>query len=471
MQKFSRYLACILLAILLCQNAVLAAHVTISGGKWTACGLSPGDFISEVAETEQNLFFMITDGETHCRDMILCIPQKGNSPTVYLTADAGAEENMWFLSMAPAGEDRLWAVLGDLRKTYRVVVLQNGEQIASVACNSKPVLGDGWALWQEGQALMCWNGAEIFQYSLPAGCVEAEELALLNGSPCFVDWHGNRVVCLWDGGQNKTLFSLPSGESFQTASLISCGKEAYLSYHTASKSGVIRLSDGRQLLETSGTFVSAWQQADGTDQLALAVGVGNLIEYAQLSICDETVSYRHVETYLPNTPTEQPEAEEDGLPTGWQFTDSNGSQWIFYFRPLRERGAVTRVLSDGTAVRYLAETLEPQFPLYVWGAAVDFETSPYLSDTGHTMVPVRGIAGILNAEVVWNSGSRTVTVRQGEHIISLTIGAQTADVDGVSASLEVPAVIVEGRAMVPLRFLAEALGWTVRWENRAVYIE
>lgn len=468
MKRLFRRMACVLLCALLCRTAALAADVTVSGGVWARCGLAAGDFISGMAETGQGLWLLVTDGETSLRDRILCLPRDGSSPAVYRPAEG--EEEMSFLSMAPDGEGRLWAVLGDPRGACRVVLFQDGERAASVDCGGRPVLGEGRALWREDRSLLCWDGEEIRRYPLPADCGETGELALLGGSPCFVDRQGGRVVCLREDGQSQALFSLPAGEAFQTASLVSCGNEAYLSYRAASGAGLIRLSDGRKLLETAGTLLFAWRQADGTDQLALAAGGGNLMEYEQLSLQDGAAARRHVETYLPNAPAEQPETGEDGLPTGWRFTDSGGNQWIFHLRFSRERGAVTRVLPDGTAVRCLAEAAEPRFPLYVRGAAVDFAAPPYLSDTGHTMAPVRGLAGILGAQVDWDGGSRTVTVRQGEHTLLLTVGASTALADGVSVPLAAPAVIVEGHTMAPLRFLAEALGWTVRWEAPTVYV-
>lgn len=462
---------CVLLCTLLFwQTTALAADVTIGGGAWANCGLARGDFVSEVVETGQGLYCMVTDGETYDKEMILCLSDGGLSPSVYLSADAGVDETMSFLTMAPSGDDQLWTVLGDLRENYRVAVFQDGKLATYVDCGSKPVLGSGQALWKEGKSLVCWNGEEVFRYPLPGDCSEIGDIALFNGCPCFVDWQSGKILRLQKEGQTETVFSLPIGEAFQTASLASSGNEAYLSYRAGSKSGIIRLSDGREILETAGTILSVWQQVDGTDHLALAVGSGNMIEYEQLSICSEIISCRHVETYLPNSSAEQLESGEDGLPTGWRFTDSSGNQWIFYLRSSQDRGAITRVLPDSTTVRYFTETADPSFPLYVQGAAVEFNVSPFISDSGHTMVPVRGLAGILSAEVTWDSKSRTVTVRQGEHILFLTVGVQTAIVDGEYVPLEAPAVIIEGRTMVPLRFLAEALGWTVHWENRTVYV-
>ncbi len=131
---------------------------------------------------------------------------------------------------------------------------------------------------------------------------------------------------------------------------------------------------------------------------------------------------------------------------------------------------MTKLTADGTTVGYTAAPLSG-FALYLRGAGVSFDTEPYITDTGFTMVPVRGVACLLDAEIAWDGDTQTVTVRQGEHTVLLTIGSMTALADGVEVPLGTPAVITGGRTMLPLRFLTETLGGEIRWENGAVSID
>lgn len=201
----------ILLCALFFQVPALAADITVSRGNWSTCGLAAGDFISEVTEVGENLYCMVTDGETYDKEMILCLSDGGLSPSVYLSADAGVDETMSFLTMAPSGDDQLWTVLGDLRENYRVAVFQDGKLATYVDCGSKPVLGSGQALWKEGRSLVCWNGEEVFRYPLPGDCSEIGDIALFNGCPCFVDWQSGKILRLQKEGQTETVFSLPIG--------------------------------------------------------------------------------------------------------------------------------------------------------------------------------------------------------------------------------------------------------------------
>ena len=82
-----------------------------------------------------------------------------------------------------------------------------------------------------------------------------------------------------------------------------------------------------------------------------------------------------------------------------------------------------------------------------------------------TMVPMRDIFETLGAVMDWNAKTQTVTARKGDTEIKLTIGSKTAYVNGSSVDMTPAAMIVEGKTMVPLRFVGEALGVTVKWDK------
>lgn len=63
------------------------------------------------------------------------------------------------------------------------------------------------------------------------------------------------------------------------------------------------------------------------------------------------------------------------------------------------------------------------------------------------------------------SAQARVTIGEQPRIV-LTIGSTTAIVDGREVELDVPPQIVNGRTLVPLRFVAEALGCRVDWEPK-----
>jgi hypothetical protein len=101
--------------------------------------------------------------------------------------------------------------------------------------------------------------------------------------------------------------------------------------------------------------------------------------------------------------------------------------------------------------------------LYVNGEEPSFEVPPFIRD-GSTLVPFRAISEALKANVSWDPEERSVTVTRGDITVKLFIDNKTAYVNGQEITLEVPAAIVEGSTVVPVRFVSEALKAAVEWE-------
>ncbi|HAU32052.1 MAG: N-acetylmuramoyl-L-alanine amidase [Desulfotomaculum sp. 46_296] len=93
---------------------------------------------------------------------------------------------------------------------------------------------------------------------------------------------------------------------------------------------------------------------------------------------------------------------------------------------------------------------------------VSFETSPVI-ENGRTLVPLRAISEALGALVKWDSKSKTITLTLNSDVIKLTIGKDQALKNAQALALDSPARIIAGNTMVPLRFIGEAFGAYVQW--------
>ncbi len=91
-----------------------------------------------------------------------------------------------------------------------------------------------------------------------------------------------------------------------------------------------------------------------------------------------------------------------------------------------------------------------------------FDVNPFIKD-GRTLVPLRGIFEELGAVVSWEPDSKIVKAEREGTTVDLKIGSSTAYVNNSPVSLDVPALIVNGRTMVPLRFIGESFGAKVDW--------
>lgn len=84
-----------------------------------------------------------------------------------------------------------------------------------------------------------------------------------------------------------------------------------------------------------------------------------------------------------------------------------------------------------------------------------------------TLVPIRPIAESLGFEVDWNEVNRTVIIKKGSDQVRLVVSQKLARKNGETIQLDVPTQIVNKRTMVPVRFIAEALQYDVNWDQEA----
>jgi len=106
------------------------------------------------------------------------------------------------------------------------------------------------------------------------------------------------------------------------------------------------------------------------------------------------------------------------------------------------------------------------------GRELSFDVPPII-EQDRTLVPMRGILEPLGATIGWDQPSQTVTATLGTAEVKVVIGVRAATVNGALIPLEVPAHIVAGRTLIPLRFFAESLGMRVGWDGtlRTITIE
>ncbi len=98
------------------------------------------------------------------------------------------------------------------------------------------------------------------------------------------------------------------------------------------------------------------------------------------------------------------------------------------------------------------------------GRNLYFDQPPAMID-GRLLVPLRGIFEALSADVLYDAATRSIKATKGSTVVQLQLGSRTALIDGRTVYLDVPADTVGGRTMVPLRFVSESLGADVKWSG------
>lgn len=107
------------------------------------------------------------------------------------------------------------------------------------------------------------------------------------------------------------------------------------------------------------------------------------------------------------------------------------------------------------------------------GKAMVPKDMPAVIIDGRTMLPMRQIAQELGCEVNWNEAAKQIYVMRGSDIIVFTVDSKTGYENGKKFTMDVPATIVNDRTMLPVRALADALHLNIKWDdpNRIVSIQ
>lgn len=104
------------------------------------------------------------------------------------------------------------------------------------------------------------------------------------------------------------------------------------------------------------------------------------------------------------------------------------------------------------------------------GEVKKMDAKPFIKND-RTLVPLRFIVEAIGGEVNWDNDNRLVTVNSKGKTIELPIDSKTIKIDGQDVSIDQAAIIKGDRTFVPIRFIAENLDMVVNYINDTRVIE
>lgn len=84
---------------------------------------------------------------------------------------------------------------------------------------------------------------------------------------------------------------------------------------------------------------------------------------------------------------------------------------------------------------------------------------------GSTYVPVRVVLDAFGGEALWSGAAQSVTIMRGERFLEMIVNQKGFVRNGTRLTSDVAPIIRQGRTLVPLRFVSEQLGLTVKWDQ------
>ena len=104
------------------------------------------------------------------------------------------------------------------------------------------------------------------------------------------------------------------------------------------------------------------------------------------------------------------------------------------------------------------------------GEGKKMDAKPFIKND-RTLVPLRFIVEAIGGEVNWDNDNRLVTVNSKGKTIELPIDSKTIKIDGNDVNIDQAAIIKGDRTFVPIRFIAENLDMVVNYINDTREIE
>ncbi len=127
---------------------------------------------------------------------------------------------------------------------------------------------------------------------------------------------------------------------------------------------------------------------------------------------------------------------------------------------------VTPAPGDKTAAREVVFTID-EAVYKVDGKEFTMDVAPYVKD-GRTFLPVRFAAvavGVDNENVIWDGGTQTVTILNDARTVQLKLGSNVMTINGTPLYMDVTPEMTADRTMLPIRFVAQALGKSVDYKE------
>ena len=112
-----------------------------------------------------------------------------------------------------------------------------------------------------------------------------------------------------------------------------------------------------------------------------------------------------------------------------------------------------------------------EISVYLDAAKIEFDVKPQIIN-GRTMVPIRAIFEKMGAVVEWDGNTSSAICTKGDTVVKMTVNSMDMYINNQLTKMDISPVVIDGRTLAPARYVAEAFGADVQWDqnNNAVII-
>jgi len=143
---------------------------------------------------------------------------------------------------------------------------------------------------------------------------------------------------------------------------------------------------------------------------------------------------------------------------GAQTVSASSSAFDNYFKKYHEDLSKNNVTTINSSYHRDIQLVIDNEYLY------SYDYTPIMKNN-RVLVPLRPISEYMDADIKWDGANKKVTLKHNDKVIELTNGSKYGYVNGAKKTLDESAEIVNGRVVVPIRFVTENLGASVTWNK------
>ncbi|HEX3010801.1 MAG TPA: N-acetylmuramoyl-L-alanine amidase, partial [Syntrophomonadaceae bacterium] len=132
--------------------------------------------------------------------------------------------------------------------------------------------------------------------------------------------------------------------------------------------------------------------------------------------------------------------------------------------PASSNSSNTSGTGTQTSTSTTTQTSSQNIKVYLDKKSLTFEVPPVI-ENNRTLVPLRAIFEAMGATVEWQQENNRAVAVKGDTTVILPLNSTHPTINGVKQTIDVPAKVVSQRILAPLRFVGEAFGGQVTWDQ------
>ena len=98
------------------------------------------------------------------------------------------------------------------------------------------------------------------------------------------------------------------------------------------------------------------------------------------------------------------------------------------------------------------------------------DAKPFIDERDRVLVPIRFVSEALGAFVDWENETRTAVIKQDNDVIRYTVYQPMAYLNGEMMVMDTYGILKDERTLVPIRFISELLGCKVEWDEKTATV-